>query len=89
MKQFLAKSLMLFYLFSSYLSATHIHHDTDNKQDNCQVCILVKNILSGDVVPSVLLTDIFEHDFVLSCEPKTYIYHASKGFNSHAPPLFS
>jgi uncharacterized membrane protein len=86
MHKFLVKSLVLFYLFSSYLSATHTH-DISDTQENCKVCIFVKNFQSGDVVIPLVLVLIFSHYFTLFFNTLIFRMEVLKGFNSHAPPL--
>jgi len=87
MHKFLVKSLVLFYLLSSYLSATHTHHNTSDTQEKCQVCIFVKNFQSGDVVIPLVLLLIFSHYFTLFFNTFIYRREVLKGFNSQAPPL--
>jgi len=87
MHKFLLKFLVLFYLFSSYLSATHIHHDTSDTQEKCQVCIFIKNFQSGDVVIPLVLVFILSHTFSLFFNTLMLRREVLKGFNSHAPPL--
>ncbi len=89
MKQILIRFLLLFYLSSSFLSATHIHKD-HLVHDDCKVCIVVKNLHSGDV-PSFEMLDfvvLLPEQIVLT--PKHLDTTAiDKGFFSHAPPFFS
>jgi len=82
--------LLFFYLFSSYLGATHVHNDSHASQDDCQVCLVVKNLHSADAPIGEALSTLentltekthYIQDIVLSTP--------YKGFNSHAPPLFS
>jgi hypothetical protein len=93
MKQFkivFVRFLLLFYLTSSYLSATHIHNRSVVSHDDCKVCIVVKNLNSGDA-PTVTIHD-------LTCEncydPITFKLEKVKqsilkGFNANAPPSLS
>ena len=82
--------LLLFYLLSSYLGATHIHHDALASHDNCKVCIVVKNLHNGKTSDSVTLplTDTIRYQ-----KPALYqslfVVETFKGFDAHAPPLFS
>ena len=92
-KQFkivLIRCLLFFYLTSSYLSATHIHHDVLESQSDCKVCIVVKNLNSGDS-PTIEF-DGLVYDFIY--EPIAFILLKSKknilkGFNANAPPKLS
>lgn len=80
--------LLLFYLTSAFLSATHIHND-ELEHNDCKICIIAKNINSADA-PS-LATFTQEHfdlfDFMTSHEI-LFSYEILKGFNANAPPLF-
>ena len=90
MKQLLIRFLLLFYLSSSFLSATHIHKEYLTLHTDCKVCIVVKNLNSGDV-PSFETLDfmlLFPEKIVLF--PKQFLsIVTNKGFFSHAPPFFS
>jgi len=89
MKYIFVRLLLFFYLTSTYLGAIHIHHDA-LESDNCKVHTLVKNLNSGDMFSGPIdLLDcvgcfesiVFNYDYFI----KTII----KGFDAHAPPLFS
>ncbi len=55
-KKRLRHFLLFFYVTSAYLGATHIHHEALASHDDCKVCIVVKNLHSGDTpVPFCLL----------------------------------
>lgn len=92
MKQFkilLVRYLLFFYLTSSYLSATHVHSDALASHNDCKVCIVVKNLNSGDVTIYQLdnpTCDGCYEPIVFQIErtPKRIL----KGFNANAPPLF-
>ena len=91
MKQILIRFLLLFYLSSSFLSATHVHEEHDHEHTtDCKVCIVAKNLNSGDV-PSFETLDfvaLLPERIVL--RPKqVHSTVINKGFFSHAPPLFS
>jgi len=82
--------LLLFYLTSSYLSATHIHHETTLSDVDCKVCIMVKNINSGDTPSFDILTPlIVVQEMIGVRRTQQNITTTSKGYFSHAPPLFS
>ena len=86
----LVRFLLLFYLSSSFLSATHIHKDQLTVHDDCKVCIVVKNLNSGDV-PSFEILDFVEllpEQILLTYKQLNSIV-IDKGFFSHAPPFFS
>jgi hypothetical protein len=82
--------LLFLYLFSSYLSATHIHNNSHTSQDNCQVCLVVKNLHSADA-PTIDTLPVFKN---IQTEETHYIQTIVlstpyKGFDAHAPPLYS
>jgi hypothetical protein len=85
-KNFLIKSILICYLFASYIGATHIHNDYTEHHD-CKICIVVKNLNGNN--PSILdipcvISYYYIPDFILNLVDLTII----KGFNSNAPPLF-
>lgn len=89
MKNKLLHLLILFYLFSSYLGAAHIHHDALASHDDCKICMVLKNII-GDVPPTTVIPD----DFIMIAHvPLQFtvpvFFTTIKGFHSQAPPLFS
>ena len=90
MKQILIRFLLLFYLSSSFLSATHIHKDPLTVHDDCKVCIVVKNLNSGDIPSFGSLEFIVLLPEQIRPTPKqVHSTVINKGFFSHAPPLFS
>ena len=90
MKQILIRFLLLFYLSSSFLSATHIHKDSLTAHDECKVCIVVKNLNSGDVPSFEILDFLFVLPEQILFTPKQLQTTVmDKGFFSQAPPFFS
>ena len=90
MKQILIRFLLLFYITSSFLSATHTHKDPLTVHDDCKVCIVVKNLNSGDVPSFETLDFVVLLPEQIRLKPKQF--HSTtkdKGFFSHAPPFFS
>lgn len=82
--------LLFFYLFSSFISASHIHHDADISHDNCSVCIVVKNLHSGDIAPSITLDKIIPTYSTAVPLVEYYTQYTNLKYNySQAPPLFS
>ena len=88
MKRIVIRLLLFLYLTSSYLGATHIHHDALESID-CKVHILVKNLNSGD-----MSNGLFE---LLGCDGcfesitftlSYFIQSLIKGFDAQAPPIF-
>ena len=88
MKQILIRFLLLFYLTSSYLSATHIHNDAIEQHTKCQVCILAKN-LNGTDIPSFdsgCLDCCYRYELIVTTQ-RDYQQIILKGFNANAPPI--
>ncbi len=87
MKHFLLKTLLFLFLGTSYLSATHIHHDELDHKDGCEVCVVVNNFHSADIPNATMDIPLVEYayDEIRLCyiSPVTHIY---KGFYSTAPP---
>ncbi len=89
-KQYLVRMLLFFYLSSSYLGATHIHNDALEHHSDCKVCLVVKNLHSGDA-PAIAIhyiSYLFNDEHQIHHE-EMCIKDIYKGFNAHAPPLFS
>ena len=80
--------ILFFYLTSAYLSATHIHTDAIKSHNECKICIIVKNLNSGDglaIEPdSLFYTFNYESIFFKTKKAQQNIF---KGFNANAPPL--
>jgi len=89
-KQILIRFLLLFYLSSSFLSATHIHKKPLTVHDDCKVCIVVKNLNSADV-PSFETLDfvVLLPEQIVLTPKQLHPIVIDKGFSSHAPPFFS
>ena len=90
MKNKLLHLLVLFYFFSSYLSAAHIHHDALAGHDDCKVCIVVKNLQIGDAPQLSVVPDAYTLIIPKPYYPLVTVSTIDdKGFHSQAPPLFS
>ncbi len=88
-KLFLIKSIVLFYLFGSFLSATHVHDD-GLVHDDCKVCIVHKNLNSADVPTTSTLNLVCDYCYEAILFKATLFQDAlDKGFNANAPPYFS
>ncbi|MCF6207167.1 MAG: hypothetical protein L3J47_09790 [Sulfurovum sp.] len=89
-KRFIVKTLLLFYLLSSYLSATHIHSSDEAHADSCSVCIVAKTLQSVDVIQADIslaeLPYIHVHRNVLHLRLSLLVY---MGYFSTAPPSVS
>ncbi len=89
-KQRIVHFLLLFYLFSSYLGATHIHHDVLASHHDCKICIVVKNLHNSDIPDPATLPAIDNTYYQkISLHRSLFAYELRKGFDAHAPPLFS
>ena len=86
----IVRLLLFFYLSSSYLSATHIHNDAIEGHSDCKVCIVVKNLNSGDF-PNAQFDNVASIYFYepIIFEVKETTKSILKGFNANAPPLNS
>ncbi|MCB4744244.1 MAG: hypothetical protein LGB07_01095 [Sulfurovum sp.] len=83
-------TILLIYLLSSFLQASHIHHDKHTSHDNCNICIVVKNLHGANITPPCILEKVYFNDskivnFIAHIEP----YRNLKYIYSQAPPLFS
>ena len=90
MRILIVRLLLFFYLTSSYLSATHIDKNVTQQHSDCKVCIIVKNLHAPDIPHSdvsCIHYDNFYEKILFHQQIVTTI--ALKGFNSHAPPIFS
>ena len=81
---------LLFYLLSSFLSATHIHNDEHVSHNDCKICIVVKNLHSADA-PTITTLTVVETDHCqkIAISHTLFVSAIEKGFDAHAPPLFS
>ena len=88
-QQIIVKFLLFFYLSSSYLSATHIHHDALEQHNDCKVCIVVKNIDTADVPTSdELFFSTLLNEKTILLKKSLIAISMRKGFYATAPPLF-
>lgn len=83
--------LLFFYLFGSFASATHIHHDAlESHHADCKVCLMVNNLHGADVPSSYTLVCALPSQLpVLTLQNTYYTSQIIKGYNAHAPPAFS
>ncbi len=88
-KQIIIKLLLLFYLFTSYVNATHFHHE-EVDVDNCQICIVLKVFHSADLSSSdihFIFPDLFYITSYFGKSSNVALCH--KGYYATAPPSFS
>ena len=82
--------LLFFYLFSAFVSASHVHHDDTAHDEGCDVCIVVKNLHSADSTPLFALDKIATNYTVIALVEQHYTQYTNLKYNhSQAPPLFS
>ena len=88
LKILIVRCLLFFYLSSSYLSAIHFHNKTFNPNSECKICIIVKNLNSGDgsAIASDSLFYIFNYEAIFF-KIKRVQENILKGFNANAPPI--
>jgi hypothetical protein len=86
-KRFIVKSLLFFYLLSSYLHAVHIHSSHEAHGENCKVCVVAKTFKSADIPssPVEILQTSFRQTYVSTLRPAV-ITAPDKGYFSTAPP---
>jgi len=85
-KKHFIRILLFFYLFSAFVSATHIHHDVLKADADCKVCIVVKNLHSADVPSAYTFENILPYNLTTLTPQNLQII---KGYNAQAPPSFS
>jgi len=89
MKHFLLSIILFLFLSSSYASATHIHDYDSNHQDNCDICIVINSLHSGDLSSISVTIDSIEYAYEnIRFYQHLFIQQILKGFNSTAPPSF-
>ena len=90
LKHIMIRFILLFYLSSSFLSAMHVHHDISTPHDNCKICLIVKNLSSGDIptFDSLEFTG-FTYGHLIVKKQSSILKTILKGFFSNAPPLFT
>jgi len=91
LKLIVIRLLFFFYLTSTYLGATHIHNDALESHGDCKVCIVVKNLNSGDTPSFQAYTLSCDNCYALIAFKLEVIQqNIFKGFNANAPPyIFS
>jgi hypothetical protein len=86
----LVRILLFFYLFSSFVSATHVHHDALESHADCKVCLVVKNLHNADIPSSYTFeSELPYYLTVLALQNTYYDAQIIKGYYAHAPPSFS
>ncbi|WP_304543393.1 hypothetical protein [Sulfurimonas microaerophilic] len=83
----ISQIVLVFFLASSYLSASHVHLDNSCDDTDCDICIVVKNFqnISLDTSENSPVFIPFHYELI---EPEISIALAVnfKGFFSTAPP---
>ena len=90
MKAIVVRLLLFFYLTSTYLGATHIHHDGLESLTDCKVHVMIKNLNSADMpdVPFELLGCVGCFESIVFYG-NYFVQPLYKGFNAQAPPTLS
>ena len=82
----ITRILVLFYLLSTFASATHIHQDFTESYTDCKVCV-VSDSMHGGAVAEPLAMAVLPHTIVsLDFLALSYVSPISKGYDAHAPP---
>ncbi|MBT8349357.1 MAG: hypothetical protein HKP62_07935 [Sulfurovum sp.] len=86
-RHFLIKILLLLFLSTSYLSASHIHHDDVDHEEGCEVCVVINNFHSGDIPHSTveILSIGYSYDEISQYD-NYQLGHLPLGYYSTAPP---
>ncbi len=88
MKHFFFYIIVFLILNSSYISATHIHDYDLNHQDNCDICVVINTLHSGDLSHIFIIIDSIEYAYEnVRFYQYLFIQKILKGFNSTAPPF--
>jgi len=86
-KRFIVKSLLFFYLLSSYLHAVHIHSSHETHGENCKVCVVAKTFKSADIPSSPFeITQFSTHLKYANALYLAVWATPDKGYFSTAPP---
>ncbi len=86
-KHFLIKILILLFLGTSYLTASHIHHDDVDHDEGCEVCVVINNFHSGDIPHSTVEIPSVEYSYDEIAQYDNYpLKHLPLGYCSTAPP---
>lgn len=87
-KHFLIKILLLLFLASSTLTASHIHHDDVDHDEGCEVCVVINNFHSGDIPHSAVEILSLEYSYDEITQYANYpLKHLPLGYCSTAPPV--
>ena len=88
MKLLVVKLLILFYVFFSFASATHIHNDSEEHLDDCQICVIVNGFSDTDApFNGIALEYNFGSYLIKSFSLISINILNLKGFFSQAPPF--
>ncbi len=80
--------ILFFYITSSYLTATHIHKRAIQQHADCKVCIMAKNLHSGDIELKDDISIFHTSYSQIIFFTQNIIYQTIlKWFNSNAPPI--
>ena len=83
-----SKVLIFFYLVSTHLTATHIHHDHHEHSD-CKICHVAQNIDAADIDMTATQYIIVGINYLSSIYHDTYdVIELLKGYHAQAPPSY-
>ncbi|NOZ90752.1 MAG: hypothetical protein GXO60_05665 [Epsilonproteobacteria bacterium] len=90
MNSIIIKTLLLFYIFSSYIGATHFHTKPIKSFNDCKVHILIKNLNTGNIPTLDNIPLVYNDSYRYIYPIDTFlVLFIQKGFNSQAPPTIS
>ena len=68
----------------------HVHLDESIPHDDCKICLIVKNLSSGDAPSFEILAPLeFIDSHVVVVKKSHIVTTITKGYFSHAPPHLS
>jgi len=86
-KRFIVKTLLFFYLLSSYLHAVHIHSSHEAHGKNCKVCVVAKTFKSANIPSAPFeITQFSPHRKYANALYLAVSTKPDKGYFSTAPP---
>ncbi|HHD77303.1 MAG TPA: hypothetical protein ENK97_00770 [Campylobacteraceae bacterium] len=86
----LRQMLAVAYFVAMLLGASHFHHDLKSQHPECKICTLSQNLTGNDITDAVPVTAIPRPLFEMqSPAVLRQSVPVCKGFDAHAPPIFS
>ncbi len=82
--------LAVAYFVAMLISASHFHHDFKSQHPECKICTISQNLTGDDIADAVPMPVVVRPFFEI---PSPAVLRQSgpvcKGFDAHAPPIFS